>query len=312
MQNKIKEFSKYIGNTPTIKAVKLMKRFNLKTNLFLKIESFNYSGSSKDRLAYYIIKDGIEKGLINKNTIIIEATSGNTGISIAAISKYIGIKCIIVMPDSASIERVNILKKYNAEVILTPKEEGMTGSINKVKELKLRYHNNFSLNQFENELGTLAHYETTGPEIYNEIKDLEVLVCGIGTGTTLSGCGKFLKEKNPYIKIIGVEPFLSNILNGSNKKPHLIEGLGAGFIPKTLNINLIDEVIDIKDEDAYEYTKILYQVENLKCGISSGAALCAGLNLCKKGIYHNILVILPDDGNRYLSRGIFDEDVRRT
>ena len=307
MKNQINELSTFIGNTPIIKANNFMKKYNLKSNLYLKIESLNYSGSIKDRLAYYIIKDGIDKELITKDTVIIEATSGNTGISIAAISKYLGIKCIIVMPNSASIERIKILKSYDAEVILTPKEEGMTGSINKVLELKKIYNNNFSLDQFNNPLGVLAHYYTTGPEIYHKLSDIDIFICGIGTGTTFSGCSKYLKEKNENIYCVGVEPFESNVLKGTNKGPHLIEGIGAGFIPKVLDTSLIDEVIDILSNDALLYTNILYKEENLKCGLSSGAAVLAGINLCKKCENKNVLVILPDDGNRYISKGVFDE-----
>lgn len=307
MKNKILELSKYIGNTKILKANNLMRKYNLKSNLYLKIESSNYSGSIKDRLVYYIIKDAIEKDIINKNTIILEATSGNTGISIAAISYYLGIKCIIVMPESVSIERIKILENYNAEVILTPSEEGMSGSIKKVEELKRLYDNHFTLDQFNNPLGVLAHYYTTGPEIYKDLKTLDIFVCGIGTGTTFTGCCQYLKEKNKDIYCIGVEPFESNVLKGNNKSSHLIEGIGAGFIPKVLDVSLLDEVIDVKSLDAYKYTNILYKEENLKCGISSGAALFAGINLCKKYTDKNILVILPDDGNRYISKGVFDE-----
>lgn len=308
MKNKILELSNYIGNTKIIKATNLMKKFNLKSNLYLKIESSNYSGSVKDRLAYYIIKDAVLRDLINQNTIILEATSGNTGISIAAISKFLGIKCIIVMPNSASLERIKMLKDYNAEVILTPSEKGMTGSINKVESLRKIYRNTFSLDQFNNPLGVLAHYNTTGPEIYNDLKTLDIFVCGIGTGTTFSGCSKYLKEKNKDIYCVGVEPLESNVLKGNNKGPHLIEGIGAGFIPKVLDTTLIDEVLDVKGTDALNYTNILYKEENLKCGISSGAAVYAGINLCKKYENKNVLVILPDDGNRYISKGVFDEE----
>lgn len=307
MKNKINELDKYIGNTKIIKASNLIKKYSLKSDLYLKVESSNLTGSIKDRLAYYIIKDGIEKNLINKDTTIIEATSGNTGISIAAIADYLGLKCIIVMPESVSVEKIKILKKYNASVILTPKEKGMKGSINEVNDLKHIYNNTFTLDQFNNNLGVLAHYYTTGKEIYSDLKDIDIFACGIGTGTTFTGCSKYLKENNNKILCMAVEPFESNVLNKGNSNPHLIEGIGAGFIPKVLDTTLIDEVIDIKSLDAYLYTNILFKEENLKCGISSGAAVCAGINLCKKYENKNILVILPDDGNRYISKGGFDE-----
>lgn len=311
MINKLNEIEKYIGNTKIIKATNLMNKYNLKSNLFLKIENTNYSGSIKDRLVFYIIKDGIKKGLINKDTVIIEATSGNTGISIAAIANYLNIKCIIVMPESASSERIDLIKKYHAEIVLTKKEEGMIGSINYLSNLKKLYKNVFSIDQFNNCLGIIAHYETTGKEIYKDLKDIDIFVCGVGTGTTFTGVSKYLKEQNKNIYCIGVEPLESNILNGGINQNHIIEGIGAGFIPKTLDINLIDEVIDIKGLDAYKYTKILYDEENLMCGISSGAAIYAGIQICEKYKNKNILVILPDDGNRYISKGVFENGTIR-
>lgn len=311
MKEKINNLAKHIGNTKIVIAKNLMKKYNLKSNLYLKIENTNYSGSIKDRLAFYIIKDGIEKGFIDCETIIIEATSGNTGISIAAISKYLGIKCIIVMPNSASIERIEILKSYDAEVILTPKEKGMTGSINKVLELKKIYDNTFSLDQFNNYLGVLAHYKTTGKEIYEQLEKIDIFVCGIGTGTTFTGVSKYLKEQNKDIYCIGVEPLESNVLNNGIHHPHLIEGIGAGFTPKVLDKNFLDEVIDVSEIDAYKYTKVLYDEEKLFCGISSGAAIYAGIKICQKYQNKNILVILPDDGNRYISKGVFNDGVIR-
>ncbi len=311
MKEKINNLAKYIGNTKIVKATHLMEKYNLISNLYLKIENTNYSGSIKDRLAFYIIKEGIEKGLIEPDTMIIEATSGNTGISIAAISNYLGIKCVIVMPESVSIERIELLKKYNAEVVLTKKEAGMTGAIKACSDLKKLYKKVFSLDQFNNYLGVLAHYETTGKEIYIDLKNIDIFICGIGTGTTFTGVSKYLKEQNKDIYCIGVEPLESNILNKGIHRPHLIEGLGAGFIPSVLDTSLIDEIIDVREIDAYKYTKELYDEEELFCGISSGAAVYAGIKICQKYQNKNILVILPDDGNRYISKGVFNDGVIR-
>ena len=310
MINKLKEIEKYIGNTKVVKANKLIEKYKLKNNLYLKIESSNFSGSIKDRLAYYIIKDAVEKNIINKNTVIIEATSGNTGISIAAISNYIGIKSIIVMPENASEERIEILKRYNSLVILTPKDLGMKGAINKVNELKKEYPNNFSLDQFNNFLGVKAHYETTAKEIYEELANIDIFIAGVGTGTTFTGCSKYLKEQNDKILCIAVEPTSSNVLNNGKMGPHSIEGIGAGFIPPVVDLSLIDKVIDIDSTDAYKMTKELFDIESLMCGISSGAALQAAILINEEFENKNILIILPDDGNRYISKGLYNIEVK--
>lgn len=294
---KINELSKYIGNTKTHLAVNIMKHFNLKSNIYLKLEKDNYSGSIKDRIVYYIIKDAIEKGIINTETVIVEATSGNTGISISAISNYLGLKSIIVMPETSSIERSNLIKKYGGEVILTPKELGMKGCIQKVKELKLKYENTFEINQFNNELCVQTHYVTTAREIYNEIPDIDIFISTQGTGATFTGCVKYLKEQK-QIKSILVTPDIY---------PHKIEGIDPGFIPSIFDQSLIDEKVQISYTDAYNYTNLLYKEENIKCGISSGASLHAAVNIAKKYPNQNIVVILPDDGNRYISTGVFNE-----
>ena len=296
MKEKIKELENKIGNTKTILASNIIKKFSLLSNLYLKLEKENFTGSSKDRLVYYIIKDGIEKGLINKNTIILEATSGNTGISISAISKYLGLKCIIVMPDNASIERIKIIKEYHGQVVLTPSTLGMQGSIKKLNELKKQYNNCFEINQFNNYLGINAHYETTGKEIYKDVPNIDVFICGIGTGTTFSGCSKYLKEQKELLSV-AVLPI---------SYPHKIQGIGAGFTPSIFNTSLVDEYVMVSDADAYDYTRLLYEEEQLLCGISSGAALYAGVVLARKHPGKNIVVILPDDGNRYISTGVFD------
>ena len=305
MINKIKELEKYIGNTKMVLAESLMKKYNLKSNIYLKLEKDNYSGSIKDRIVYYIIKDGIEKGLINEDTIIVEATSGNTGISVAAISKYLGIKCIIVMPDSVSKERIEFIKKYDGKVILTSSSLGMSGSIDKLNLLINEYNNVYILDQFNNKLCVDAHYKTTGVEIYNEINNIDIFISGIGTGGTFTGCAKYLKEKNKNALCIGVEPSESKVLKGGKSSTHKIEGIGANFIPSILDRSYIDDIIDVDSETAYLYTNVLYKEEGLMCGISSGAAIYAGIEIGKKYINKNIVIILPDDGNRYLSKGLY-------
>lgn len=306
MIDKLNELEKLIGNTKVIKANNLMEKYNLQNNIYLKIESTNFSGSIKDRLVYYIIKNAVINNLINKNTVIIEATSGNTGISIAAIANYIGIKCIIVMPNNVSIERIKMLEHFNAQVILTPADKGMSECILKVNELKKDYTNSFSLDQFNNPLGVEVHYKTTGKEIYDEINDIDIFVAGIGTGTTFTGCAKYLKEQNKDIICVGIEPLSSNVLNNGKKGVHKIEGIGAGFIPKVLDLNYLDNIVDVSDIDAYTFTKELYLLEDLKCGISSGAAIYSAIQLDKEYKNKNILIILPDDGNRYISKGVFN------
>ena len=305
MINKIKELEKYIGNTKMVLAESLMKKYNLKSNIYLKLEKDNYSGSIKDRIVYYIIKDGIEKGLINKDTIIVEATSGNTGISVAAISKYLGIKCIIVMPDSVSKERIEFIKKYDGKVILTSSSLGMSGSIDKLNLLINEYNNIYILDQFNNKLCVDAHYKTTGVEIYNEINNIDIFISGIGTGGTFTGCAKYLKEKDKNTLCIGIEPSESKVLKGEKSSIHKIEGIGANFIPSILDTLYIDDIIDVDSETAYLYTNFLYKEEGLMCGVSSGAAIYAGIEMGKKYINKNIVIILPDDGNRYLSKGLY-------
>lgn len=306
MINKIKELEKYIGNTPLLYFDNLKEIFNIDCNIYFKLEKENYSGSIKDRIVYYIIKDGVEKGLINKDTIIIEATSGNTGISVAAVSYYLGIKSIIIMPEDVSSERIDIIKEYGGKIILTPKSLGMSGALSKEKELKKVFKNSFSINQFNNELCVYTHYNTTGVEIYNDLKDIDIFVCGIGTGGTFTGVSKYLKEKNKNILCVGVEPSESKVLKGEASHPHKIEGIGANFIPNILNLSYLDDIIDVDSETAYLYTNILYKETHLMCGISSGAVLYAGIILGKKYENKNIVVILPDDGNRYISKGLYE------
>ena len=266
-----------------------MKRNNLSSNIYLKIESDNLTGSIKDRIAYRIIKDALEKKIINKNTIILEATSGNTGISIACISYILNLKCIIVMPKNTSIKKINLIKKYKGNVILVNGD--MKTAVTKLNELKNIYKNHFTLDQFNNESCITEHYETTSKEIITKVNgNVDVFICGIGTGATFTGCARRLKEVNKNTICIGVLPF---------DKDNIIEGIGAGFIPKNLDLRLVDEIIYVSNYNALKYKDILAKTEHLYCGISSGAALYAGFNIAEKLINKNIVVILPDDENRY-------------
>lgn len=291
-----------IGNTPLIYAKHLMDKYHLKAKLYLKVEKYNLTGSIKDRLVYYILKKLIEQGLINCNTTIIEATSGNTGISLACICCYLQLKCIIVMPENASIERKKYLEAYHAKIIESPAKEGMLGARRIVREYLKKEPNIYTINQFYNQLGLEAHYETTGKEIYKKLGNVDYLIAGIGTGTTFSGCVKYLKEKNPLLKGIAVLPKGNNILMHQFSS-HLIEGIGPNFIPDVLDETLIDDVYEVDSDCAIIYQKELLD-EGLFCGISSGAALKAGIDyaLREANVNKKIVVILPDGGERYFSK----------
>ncbi len=291
-----------IGNTPLIKAQKIMEKYKLNANLYLKVEKYNLTGSIKDRIVYYILKDMIENNLINQESTIIEATSGNTGISLACICNYLKLKCIIVMPENASMERTNYIKSYNAKIIYSPKLEGMNGAIKIVNNYLKNNPNTYSINQFSNKLGIKAHYETTGKEIYNNLKQVDIFIAGIGTGTTFTGCSKYLKEQNLNTQCVGVLPKTANILKKESNS-HKIEGIGPNFIPQTLDQTLINDIYEVLDEEAIIYTKELL-LEGLFCGISSGAALKAGIAYAKQitNKNKNIVIILPDSGERYFSK----------
>lgn len=294
---------KAIGNTPLLKLNNIINSFNLSFSLYAKLERNNPSGSVKDRAAYFIINDALKEKKITKNSVVIEATSGNMGISLSMICASIGIKCIICMPENASKERVLIMKAYGSEVILTKKEEGMVGSVKMAEELATKYKDSFLAHQFENESNVKAHYETTSWEILKDLEGkLDVFLAGVGTSGTLIGNAKRFKEYKQDIEVIGVEPFSSPLLNKGFAGRHLIQGLGPNFVPKIYDLRLVDRVIDVKDEEAYEGARILAKKEGLLCGISSGAALKAAISLDKdkyKG--KNVVIILPDNGERYLS-----------
>ena len=297
-----------IGNTPLVELKELKKKLNLKTNIYAKLEGFNPAGSVKDRVAFYMIKDAEEQGLLNKDTLIIEPTSGNTGIGIAYIAKLKGYKVILTMPESMSIERRNLLKSYGAELELTPASLGMKGAIAKANELHEQNPNSIILGQFDNPSNPRAHYETTGPEIYKQLDGkVDIFVAGVGTGGTISGAGQYLKEQNPLIKVVAVEPLGSPVLSEGHAGAHKIQGIGAGFIPKTLNTSIYDEIIPISDENAFKYGKLAISEEQLSIGISSGAAIAAAIELAsrKENKNKNIVAICPDKGDRYLSTDLY-------
>lgn len=292
-----------IGDTPLIKLEKIMHEYHLSFNLYAKLERNNPSGSVKDRAAYQIIKDGVEQNKINEETIIIEATSGNMGISLSMIAAALGIKCIICMPENASKERILMMKAYGSEVILTPAKDGMMGSVKKAEDLGRKYKNSFLAHQFENESNVKAHFETTSWEILKDLNGkIDVFIAGVGTSGTLIGNAKRFKEFNENVEIIGVEPYSSPLLNRGISGAHLIQGLGPNFLPKIYDKSLVTRVIDIKNEEAYEGTRLLAKKEGLLCGISSGAALKAALTLNSNNYKDkNVVIILPDNGERYLS-----------
>ena len=298
-----------IGNTPLVRALKLEKDQNTLGEIFLKIEGVNPAGSIKDRVALSMIKDAEEKGVIKSGATIIEPTSGNTGIGIAFICAQRGYKAILVMPNTMSQERIDTLLSYGAEVVLTDGVLGMQGSIEKANQLNNEIENSVILGQFENPANPKAHYEGTGREIYRDTDGkVDVLVAGIGTGGTISGTGKYLKEKNPNVEVVGVEPFDSPLITKGYSGKHGIQGIGANFIPKNLDLSVVDKVVTATIEDSFKYAKLLAKTEEVFAGISSGAALSVAIDLAKREEYKNknIVVILPDTGSRYASVKLFD------
>ena len=265
-----------IGNTPMIKLNNIGN-----SNLYVKLEKYNPAGSIKDRAVYYMVENLEKNGILKKGDVLVEATSGNTGIALSMIGSLKGYKVIIVMPETMSVERRTLMKAYGAKLILTDGSLGMKGSIEMMNKLLSENSNYISLKQFENEYNPLAHYETTGVEIYNQVKDIDIFVCGVGTGGTISGVGKYLKEQNPNIKVVAVEPEGSPVISKNKKGSHKIQGIGAGFIPKNYNENVVDEVMTITDEESYEGVRIMAKKEGILVGISSGANIYAALKLCE-------------------------------
>ncbi|PRR78927.1 Cysteine synthase [Clostridium liquoris] len=298
-----------IGNTPLLRLGKYEKVHNVKANLIGKIEYFNPAGSVKDRIAYAMIDAGEKAGLINKDTVIIEPTSGNTGIGLAFVAAAKGYRIILTMPESMSIERRKLLKAYGAELILTPASEGMKGAIKRAEELGAEIPNSYVPQQFNNEANPLIHEETTAMEILRDMDEkVDIFIAGVGTGGTISGVGKALKENNPDVKIIAVEPEGSPVLSGGKPGPHKIQGIGAGFIPSVLDSDVIDEVIKVSNEEAFSTTAEIAKLEGLLVGISSGAAIYAAekLGIREENKGKNIIIMLPDTGMRYLSTPVFD------
>lgn len=299
-----------IGNTPLLELHNLEKELNLKARLAVKLEHLNPAGSIKDRAAMYMLNKAEEKGLVKKGSTIIEPTSGNTGIGLAIICANKGYKLILTMPDTMSKERINILKAYSASVVLTEGKLGMKGSVDKANDLAKQYENSFIPSQFDNPNNALAHYETTGPEIYKQTDGkIDIFVSSFGTGGTISGCGKYLKEQNSNIKVIGVEPKDSPLVSKGIAGPHKIQGIGANFVPSILNREVIDEILTAEYNDSINCAKLLAKKEGILCGISSGAALSIAIDLAKKEENKDklIVAILPDSGDRYYSTDLFME-----
>ena len=298
-----------IGGTPLLELTNVSKKYNLQGNIYAKLEYFNTTGSVKDRIAYQMIKDAIEEGKLKEGGLIVEPTSGNTGIGIASVGTSLGFKVKIVMPETMSVERRQLIKAYGAEIILSDGKLGMKGAIAKAKEIA-DAENGLILGQFDNPSNVKAHYTTTGPEIYNDLDGkVDVFIAGVGTGGTITGVGKYLKEKNANVKVIAVEPLTSAVLSTGVSGPHKIQGIGAGFIPAILDTKIYDEIIPVSNEDAFATAKEFGKTEGVLVGISAGAALFAAITLAKKPEYKgkNIVVLLPDSGDRYLSTPLFAE-----
>lgn len=298
-----------VGNTPLLETVNYEKKYDLKAKIYAKVEFFNPAGSVKDRVAKEMIEKYEKDGKLTKNSTLIEATSGNTGIGLAALCAARGYKLIIVMPDTMSRERRVLMSAYGAELVLTDGNLGMQGAIKKAEELERSIEDSMIVGQFTNPSNPEAHYKTTGPEIWNDTDGkVDILVACVGTGGTISGTGRFLKDQNPDIKVIGVEPSASPYLTEGRSGVHKIQGIGAGFLPDTLDRSVIDEIVTVTDDEAYECTREIARLEGLLVGISSGAALVATRKIAEKpeNKDKNIVVILPDTGERYLSSGVFE------
>ena len=303
--------SELVGNTPILKLNNYVTKNQLKANIFAKLEYFNPAGSVKDRIAKAMLFKAKEDGILKPDSVIIEPTSGNTGIGLASLGTSLGHQVILTMPETMSIERRNLLKAYGAKVVLTPGGLGMKGAIAKAEELAKEYKNAFIPSQFENQANPNAHYLTTGPEIYQLLEGkIDIFVAGVGTGGTISGIGKYLKEKNPSIKVVAIEPAASPVLSKGTPGPHAIQGIGAGFVPNTLNTDIYDEIITIENEAAFATSRAIAREEGVLVGISSGAALYGATVLAKRieNAGKNIVVLLPDTGERYLSTALVEQD----
>ena len=310
MSKVAKSLIELIGNTPLLELSNYEKLNKIEAKVLAKLEYFNPAGSVKDRIGYAMIKDAEDKGLINKDTVIIEPTSGNTGIGLAFIAAVKGYRMILTMPETMSIERRKLLKAYGAEIVLTPGKDGMRGSIEKAEELSKKIPNSFVPQQFKNPANPAMHEKTTAQEIWKDTDGkVDIFVAGVGTGGTVTGVARGLKAHNKNVKIAAVEPYDSAVLNGRRPGPHKIQGIGAGFIPDVYDKNVIDEVFDVKNEDAFDTAKKLSRVEGLLVGISSGAAVYAAKEIAKRPENKGkvVVALLPDTGERYLSTALFEE-----
>ena len=305
-----KDFSELIGGTPLLEMSRFGMSMGLKSTILAKLEYFNPTGSAKDRPAYEMVFQAEKSGKIGAGAVIIEPTSGNTGIGLAAVCAARGYRAIIVMPDTMSIERRQLMAAYGAEVVLTPGSEGMSGAIKKAEEIAAATPNSFIPQQFENSDNALAHYKTTGPEIWRDTEgNIDIFVATVGTGGTLTGTARYLKEQNPNIRVIATEPASSPLLSKGYTGPHKIQGIGANFVPPVLDRDIYDRIITVTDDDAYKYAALAARTEGILVGISSGAALCAAVQVAQMPEHtgKNIAVILPDTGERYLSTPGFIE-----
>ena len=292
---------KKIGNTPLVRLKKIEKKFALNAELYAKIEAFNPTGSSKDRAALFMIEDAEKRGVLKAGGCVIEPTSGNTGIGLGFVCREKGYPLYIVMPDSMSEERRSIIKAYGAQLVLTDGKAGMSGAIAKAEEMLKEIPGSFLPDQFSNPANAEAHYQTTGPEIFHDLPSADILVACVGTGGTLTGTARYLKEQNPDLKAVAVEPSASPVLSGGKAGAHSIQGIGAGFVPKVFDPAVCDGVEQVQDEDAFAYAKLLKEEEGIFCGISSGAALYAAVQTAKKNPNKKIVLIVPDSGDRYAS-----------
>lgn len=305
-----KRITDLVGHTPLLELSNLEKKLGLKAHLLAKLEYFNPAGSVKDRIAKAMIDDAIASGKLKSDSTIIEPTSGNTGIGLASVAASYGLKIILTMPETMSVERRNLLKAYGAEVVLTEGTKGMKGAIEKASELAKEIPNSFIPGQFENSVNPKTHTETTGPEIWDDTDGkVDAFVAGVGTGGTLTGVGKFLKSKNPNVKVFAVEPETSPVLSKGTAGAHKIQGIGAGFVPATLDTKVYDEIITVDNEVCFKTGKDLGKTEGFLTGISSGAALWAAIEVAKRPEFEgkNIVVLLPDSGDRYLSTALFND-----
>lgn len=305
-----KSVTELIGRTPIIELKNIEEKHNLKATVLAKLEYFNPAGSVKDRVAKAMIEDAEKSGVLKKDATIIEPTSGNTGIGLASVATAKGYKTILTMPETMSIERRNLLKAYGAQIVLTDGTKGMSGAIAKANELKEEIENAVILGQFVNPANPKVHYETTGPEIFEDTDgNVDIFVAGVGTGGTLSGTGKYLKSKNPSVKVVAVEPATSPVLSEGHGGPHKIQGIGAGFVPDTLDTKIYDEIITVKNEDAFAAANTIAKSEGILVGISSGASLWAAVELAKRPENEGktIVALLPDTGERYLSAGVYSD-----